>query len=306
VRLLIVPSRNVLPLALRPLRAATPRFGEERRSVSLGRVRQAKVARPWLLLAGLGSLAGLVACDVNVHNGKASVRLFSAEATDEWTHRYPLAADGRVEIININGPITVSPGAAGTVEVHATISAKALTEAGAREILAKGSILETTEPSRVRVETMSPRGIRGSYEVRYDVRVPADAQADISVTNGPLKADGLNGRLKATAVNGNVDLTNMSGAIDGVTANGSLVVELTRVAADVRLELTNGRLSLDLPRASKAQLSARVVNGALEVSGLPIQEATGRRIRSLEATLNGGGPSIDLRATNGRLSITGR
>jgi hypothetical protein len=283
-----VPSKSLVPFEPRPS-AAKPRGGG-----------------PLVLLAGAGVLAGLVACDVNVHNGKASVRVFSAEATDEWTHRYPLAAGGRVEIININGPVTVSPGAAGSVEVHATISAKALTETGAREILGKGSIQETKEPAHVRVETMSPRGVRGSYEVRYDVRMPAEAQADISVTNGPLKADGLNGKLKATAVNGKVDLTNMGGAIDGVVANGSLFVELTRVAGDVRLELTNGRLSLELPAASKAQLSARVVNGALEVSGLPIEQPTGRRIRNLEATLNGGGPAIYLRATNGRLTIEGK
>ena len=52
--------------------------------------------------------------------------------------------------------------------------------------------------------------------------------------------------------------------------------------------------------------AARVVNGALEVSGLPIEEPSGRRIRNLEATLNGGGPSIDLRVTNGRLRIAGK
>jgi hypothetical protein len=257
-------------------------------------------------LAGVGVVAGLVACDVNVYNGKASVRLFSAEATDEWTHRYPLAEGGRVEIININGPVTLSPGAAGTVEVHATISAQALTEAGAKEILAKGAVQETNEPAHVRVETMSPRAVHGSYQVRYDVHVPAGAQADISVTNGPLKADGLNGKLKATEVNGRVDLTNMSGAIDAVVANGSLDVELTRVAGEVKLELTNGRLSLRLPASSRAQLSARVVNGALDVSGLPIEQPTGRRVRSLEAALNGGGPSIDLRTTNGRMTIEGK
>ena len=70
--------------------------------------------------------------------------------------------------------------------------------------------------------------------------------------------------------------------------------------------LTGDESSLDLPAAGKAQLSARVVNGALEVSGLPIEEPTGRRIRSLEAALNGGGPSIDLRVTNGRLKIAGK
>jgi hypothetical protein len=254
----------------------------------------------------LGILTGSLACDVNVHNGKASVRMFSAEANDDWTHHYPLAAGGRVEVININGPTTVSSGPAGTVEVHATIVAKALTEGGAKDILSRGKIQETSGPAGVRVETMLPRGVRGTYEVTYDVRVPRDARTEISSTNGPLKAEGLTGRLNVTAVNGRTDLVDMEGAIDGVVANGSLVVKLARVTADVKLEITNGRLSLEIPAASKARLSARVINGALQVSGLPIEPPTGRRIRNVEATLNGGGPAIDLRATNGRLTIEGK
>jgi hypothetical protein len=259
-----------------------------------------------VLLAGLGILTGSLACDVNVHNGKASVRMFSAEANDDWTHHYPLAAGGRVEVININGPITVSSGSVGTVEVHATIVAKALTEAGARDILSKGKVQETSGPAGVRVETMLPRGVRGSYEVTYDVRVPRDAQTEISNTNGPLKAEGLDGRLKATTVNGRAELLDVGGAVDGVVANGALIVKLARVTAEVKLEITNGRLSLELPAASKARLSARVINGLLQVSGLPIDAPTGRRIRTLEATLNGGGPAIDLRATNGRVTIEGK
>jgi Putative adhesin/Domain of Unknown Function (DUF748) len=257
-------------------------------------------------VAGLCLLAGSVACDVNVRDGKASFGVFSAEATDDWTHRHPLAAGGRVEVVNINGPVELAAGPAGTVEVHATVTAKALTEAGARDILAKGNIQETAEPPRVRVETIIPRGVHGSYEVRYQVRLPADAQVDVSTTNGPLTADGLAGRLNVTGVNGKVVLDNMSGAIDAVVANGSMTVTLARLTAAVRLDITNGRLSVELPAASHANLSAHVVNGSLSVSGLQVEEPKGRRIQSLEALLNGGGPELNLRTTNGRISIDGK
>jgi hypothetical protein len=70
------------------------------------------------------------------------------------------------------------------------------------------------------------------------------------------------------------------------------------------LETTNGRLSLELPKASRVNLSARVVNGSLNVSGLPTQEQRGNRIRNLETVLNGGGAPIELRTTNGRMTIT--
>jgi len=51
-------------------------------------------------------LLAMAGCDVSIHEGKASVGVMSAEATDEWTHHYPLPADGLVEIVNFDGPVT--------------------------------------------------------------------------------------------------------------------------------------------------------------------------------------------------------
>jgi hypothetical protein len=262
--------------------------------------------RAWAGLALAAAIWGLTACDIQVHEGGVKVGMFSAQATDEWTRTYPLAPGGHVEVANLNGLIEVSgapPGA--NVEVHASIIAKALTDAGAKEVLSKGRIEETVSPGGVKIETVVPRGVGGSYEVRYKIQVPPGIDASVSTTNGSIKADGLTGKLKATVVNGPVELSDMAGGLDAASVNGSVSVKLTNVTAPVRLETTNGRLTLELPKASRANLSARVVNGGLNVSGLPVQEQRGTRIRNLETVLNGGGPTVDLRTTNGRITITG-
>jgi hypothetical protein len=258
-------------------------------------------------LVGAGICAGMgVGCDVNIHEGKASVGVFSAESTDQWTHHYPLTSGGVVEVVNVNGPVEITTGDAGGVDIHATITAKALTDAGARDLLSKGKIQEAAEPARVHVETVVPRAVHGSYTVSYELKVPPGARVDATTTNGNVSALGINGTLKATTLNGKVDLANISGGVDGVVANGSLTVRLNDVTAPVRLEVTNGRLSLQFPAAAKANLSARVVNGGLTVSGLAVSDPTGRRIRNLEAPLNGGGPEVTARVTNGRLTIEGK
>jgi putative adhesin len=286
LRLLIVASTDLLALSPKPLALGL-------KSLALG--------------AGACVLAGLLAaCDVNIKDGKPSFAVFSVQATQDWSHRYPLAADGRVEVVNINGPINIAAGAPGTVDVRATITAKALTDATAKDILSKGRVQEISEPGRVHIETMSPRGVHGSYEVRYDVRVPAASLVDLSMTSGSIQADGLTSKLKLVAINGPVELNDVEGAVEAVSVNGSLMVKLVRVSAPVRLEMTNGRLALEFPAASKANLSARVVNGPMTVSGLPVDNPSGRRIRSLESMLNGGGPAIDLRVTNGSLTIAGK
>ena len=81
---------------------------------------------------------------------------------------------------------------------------------------------------------------------------------------------------------------------------------MAEVTGRVRLEGTNGRMALEVPKDTKAMLNARSVNGGLTVTGLTAQEATGRRIRNLESVLNGGGPEIDVRVTNGRMTIEGK
>jgi hypothetical protein len=255
----------------------------------------------------LVALLALTACDIQIREGgKFNVGIFSAQATQEWTRTYSLSAGGHIELANLNGPIELTQGPAGsTLDVRADITAKALTDSGAKDILAKGKIEETVTPERVKVETVVPRGVHGSYEVRYQVRLPPDVEAQVSTTNGAVKAHGLTSKLKASIVNGAVELTDIAGSLDASVINGSLTVKLATVSAPVRLETTNGRLTLELPQASKANLSARVVNGGLTVSGLSVEDPPQRRIKNLEAVLNGGGPPIDLRTTNGRVTITG-
>jgi hypothetical protein len=249
----------------------------------------------------------LAGCDVNIHEGKASLGSVGAETRQQWTRKYELSPGGHIEVANLNGPIELTAAAGGTLEVRAEIIAKALTESAAQDILAKGKIQETASPNSVKVETVMPRGVRGSYQVRYQASVPQGTSIEVSTTNGSVTATGL-GRsaLKAAVVNGSVRLMDMTGAIDVVSVSGSLSAALASVTAPVRLEITNGQLTLQLPKTSKANLTARVVNGRLSVSGFDVEQPRGNRIRNLEAALNGGGPVIDLRATNGRLSIEGQ
>ena len=151
-----------------------------------------------------------------------------------------------------------------------------------------------------------PRGIHGSYEVRFEARIPKGVASHVSTTNGSLKVSDLNGRLKASVVNGGIEAARVGGDVDLADVNGSMSASLSSVTAPVRLDVTNGRIRLELPRSVKANLSARVVNGSLSVSGLPIEQPPQRRIKTLEVSLNGGGPPIDLHATNGAISVEGK
>jgi hypothetical protein len=242
---------------------------------------------------------------VTIKDGDIKNVSMRAKVTQEWSRHYPLAAGGRLEIVNANGPIEVTAGPAGAVDISAVIEAGAMTETRAKEILSEVKIEESAAPDRVRVATARSRG-RGGLHVTFKVTLPADARLEMTGNAGTLRAAGLRGHVKAMIVNGAVDLMTMSGTIDAASVNGPVSVKMAQVTGPMRLESTNGRILLEIPKTAKATLNARSVNGGITITGLTTEEGTGRRIRTIESQLNGGGPEINLRVTNGRISIEGK
>ncbi len=247
----------------------------------------------------------LSACDVTIKDGDVSFNQLHGRATQEFNRKYPLADAGTVEIVNINGPIDITVGPSGTVEVAATLAARAFTDARANEVLAEAAIEESATPEHIKLTTVR-RNRSGGLQVCYRVTVPEYARVEMTGNNATLRAAGLRGHVRAMVVNGGVELTGLKGSVDAASVNGAVSVKMAEVSARVRLESTNGRITLELPKDTKATLNARAVNGGVTVTGLNVQEPSGRRIRNLESVLNGGGPEIDVRITNGRITIEGK
>jgi DUF4097 and DUF4098 domain-containing protein YvlB len=216
-----------------------------------------------------------------------------------------LVDDGRVEIVNTHGPIEVAVGPAGAVDIAAVLEAGGMTEARATQHLSEVTLEETVTPDHVRVATVRKNARDGGLEVSFKISMPQNARLEMTGNNGRLKADGLGGHVKAMVVNGGIELTGLHGTVDAAGVNASVSAKMAEVSGPLRLEATNGRVSLEILKSAKATLNARSVNGNITTSGLTTAETTGRRIRTLESQINGGGPQIDLRVTNGRISITG-
>jgi hypothetical protein len=230
------------------------------------------------------------------------------KATADWTKTYPLAAGGRVEIANVNGRIGVEAWDGATVEVRAERTGKGSTPEAARRMLDRIEIREDVAPGRIRLETKvanASHWFGGGTEVRYYVKVPAQAELALETVNGGIEITGVRGRVTAETTNGGVTARQLGGSIEASTTNGGLDVEVDTVAdRGINLECTNGGITLRLPRTAKADLSARITNGGIDAENVDIAltgEATRRR---LEGRLNGGGPRIDLEGTNGGIRIS--
>ena len=248
----------------------------------------------------MGILGG---CDVTIRDGDIKGVSMRHKATNEWTRHYSLAQSGRVELVNSNGPIDVAVGPAGAVDIAAVIETGAMTETRAKQMLAEVTMEEAVNHDHVRVAAVrKSRG--GGVVIRFKVTMPADGRLEMTTNNGELRADGLRAHVKAMVVNGGVELSAMRGTVDAAGVNASVNVGMAEVSGPLRLESTNGRVSLEIPSTAKATLNARSVNGNISVTGLNVEQGEGRRIRTLESQLNGGGPEIHLRVTNGGISVT--
>jgi hypothetical protein len=234
----------------------------------------------------------------------------SAQSKDEWTRTYALSADGRVEIVNVNGEIDVEPSTDGKVHVRAERTAKASTQEAAKELLTKIQIREDATAERVRLETQGPpRGILsgGHYSVRYWVNVPATASVRVENTNGRVRVTDLAGPVEASTTNGGVSGHGLKGRVEASTTNGGVEMDVDAVHAEgIRLETTNGGVSLTLPSSAKADIEAEVTNGGIDTGSLNIERAGESTRRKLDGRLNGGGPRVRLETTNGGVHITGK
>jgi hypothetical protein len=257
------------------------------------------VRRPWVAVVLLGiAVAG---CDL-------VTGAFSSQASDEWRRSYPLEA-GDVDILNVNGPITLEAVAGSTVEVVARRQARGRSEEAAHELLRRLVIQDQVDANRVRIETRPPSGsfLSGSTQVAYHVRVPAATNVVLRTTNGSLTIRRLEGRLKADIVNGAIEATDLAGAVEGSTVNGGIDVQVVKIAAGgIRLETTNGGITVGLPRNASADVHARVANGGISFTGLSVQQTGEVGRRRVDGRLGSGGPPLSLETVNGGIDVTGR
>jgi Toastrack DUF4097 len=252
-----------------------------------------------LLLPAAFVLAG---CDLSLGH-------LTARATDEWARSYPLEAGGEVRIVNTNGKIDIEGTDGSTVEVRAEKIARGATDAAARELLPRISIKEDIKPNRVWLETERMSGIMigAAFEVRYHVRAPKGAVVNVTNTNGQVALSALDGKVRALTTNGGVSGRGLSGGVDARSTNGGVTIDMASVGPDnISLRTTNGGVTLTLPDSAKANLSASCTNGGINVSALDNLEISEQSRRRLEARLNGGGASIEVRTTNGGIRVRPR
>lgn len=269
-----------------------------------------KLSFPAFALTAALAVSG---CDIKTSaDGDFSVDFASGKAEDTWSRTYKLSPAGRLELINVNGRITASPAEGAELVIEARRTAKARSDEAAKELLARLEIREEASDASVRIESRPPRlnGFSG-HSIEWTIKVPKGVVLDLRTVNGGVRLNNLSNEIHAKTTNGGVHGAGiLSKTVEASAVNGGIDFEVAAPLAEgdsLQLDTVNGGVMLKLPQESKATISARCVNGGVNVDELEITREQGEnqseRRRRLNGTMNGGGAEVKLNTTNGGVHL---
>jgi hypothetical protein len=257
-------------------------------------------------LAGwLGAVAGAVSVLlVFVAVGHASDR--QGGLTEEFHQVYPLTAEGRIDLENINGPVHITSWDRNEVKVDA------IKRAWSKERLDQAKIDISARPDSVSIRTEYPNHDNSFWSDRHDnpasveytLVVPRRARLDkIDLINGSLDIQDVAGEVHASCINGRLQARNLEGRAHLDTVNGELDASMSRLpSSPLELSTVYGTLRVTLPSDANAELEASTVSGGISNDfGLPVSR--GFVGHSLRGELGSGGTRVKLSNVNGRIEI---
>ena len=246
----------------------------------------------------------------------AATPVFGEELKETFHRVIDVRPGTTFDIDNVNGSIKVSGWDQPRVRIHAVKRVKSR-DAGAAQQAMKALRIEVRMTDRsLRVDTVYPKksdlgmfeGLFGgdsgvNSSVQYEINVPRTMNLSVDTVNGAIRVSDVAGELELDTTNGKIDVSGCSGSVEASTTNGGIDVELLSVAQgrDMEFSTTNGRISLTVPETLAADINASTTNGSVR-SDLPLMTSRVSRT-SIRGTLNGGGPQIRLRTTNGGIDI---
>ncbi|CAN5849956.1 hypothetical protein BH18ACI4_BH18ACI4_04820 [soil metagenome] len=233
------------------------------------------------------------------------------ELREESLQTYPLSANGRISLENLNGGVRIAVWDRDEVQVNA------VKRAYRRERWNEAKSEGNATADAIRSKTTYPDGNqtltdeqKGRYNnpalVDYTLTVPRNARLEsVDLVNGSLDVDGVEGDVKASSVNGRVSARGLGGVAKLSTVNGNLEATFTKLdeAKPITLGSVNGNVTLIIPSDANAVVRAGTVHGAISDDfGFSVQH--GDYVgHELYGQLGAGGPRIKLGNVNGRISI---
>ena len=228
-----------------------------------------------------------------------------AEVNETIEKTYDFDSNGRIQLSNVNGDVTVSACNCSQVTMVANISASD------QETRDRISIEIEDSTSNLRIKTRYKNNHNRSNnntrsEVTYTLSVPNNVHLDdIDLVNGNLKISGVTGELNADLVNGELESDGLTSTTRVNMVNGNMDIKFSNLknAKRVNLESVNGDIVVYLPSDADASLDAETVSGKIS-NEFGINVIKHKYVGSeMRGSIGSGGVKIDMENVNGKIAV---
>ena len=237
-----------------------------------------------------------------------------AETTEEFHKTLSPAAGTPLTVENTNGSITITTWNRKDVDILAVKKTRK-----GRDELDKVEII-ISENGKLSIETEYLER-NAKVSVNYTIKVPATIPvALVRTTNGSLELEGTTGDTVARTTNGSITVRDADGAIESTTTNGNISirdassikrakttngkieVSFDRLTSDTEFTTTNGSVDVRFPAGMNADLELQTTNGSIRANGIKMMVNEISK-RHLSGKLGSGGTKINVKTTNGSISL---
>lgn len=226
-----------------------------------------------------------------------------ADVEDRIARSFEAAPGGQLVVEADRGSIAVKTADTSTVQIEVSREAKG-SEAKAKKILADHVITFSQKGSQVSVkaEYKGPKGTGwlGSspqFNVRYQITVPRQFDANLKTAGGHIEVNRLTGKLQAHSSGGHLTFGAIEGPVNAHTSGGNITLEGCKGTVD--LHTSGGSLKLS---SIEGDVAAKTSGGSIraeKLTGKSVVKTSGGSI-----TVGDIHGSIDAGTSGGSITVT--
>lgn len=265
----------------------------------------------------------------------------AADTTGSFDRSLTVSGPVDLEATTDAGGITVTPGQAGTVHVHAILKPSWNMFWGNGDIESRIHELEKHPPieqngNHVRIGFNVQHNLLRNISMRLEIETPPDTQVHVQADSGGLRVEGVHGKVECKTDSGGIDIRDIgsdvhceadsggirisevrgavwahvdSGGISATGIAGPINAEADSghialgqtVAAAINAKADSGGISIALARNAGYDIDAQAESGGVSAPSLAVKSEYSKH--HVEGKLRGGGPRVFVRVDSGGIEI---
>jgi DUF4097 and DUF4098 domain-containing protein YvlB len=211
---------------------------------------------------------------------------------------------GNIEVLQADGSVSAQT-SSGSIRIKNASGSVDLKNSGGDIIIGEaGDVVAQTSSGSIKID--SAKGKVDAKNSGGDVSIASgDGEIVTRTSSGSISIGLAKARVEAKDAGGRIDVAEARDTVVAETSSGLINVSFAEAPkGDCRLAVAGGGIKLAVPQSAKLDLDARSSGGRV-VSEMPITMAVSGESKSgeLQGKINGGGPSMVLRASSGDIRL---